>query len=77
MTLPVGPPVPSFVDLLAGVLGLSKSDARRAIKEGGAYLNNAKVADATLVPSEADWLHGRFLVLRRGKRSVALVERVR
>ena len=77
VTLPVGPPVPSFVDLLAGVLGLSKSDARRAIKEGGAYLNNAKVADATLVPSEADWLHGRFLVLRRGKRSVALVERVR
>jgi hypothetical protein len=29
------------------------------------------------VPAEADWLHGRFLVLRRGKRSVAVVERLR
>jgi tyrosyl-tRNA synthetase len=66
---------PPLVDLLAEGLGLSKSDARRAVKEGGAYLNNAKVADEAAVPTEADWLHGRFLVLRRGKRTMLVVER--
>jgi tyrosyl-tRNA synthetase len=69
--------VPPLVDLLAQGLSLSKSDARRAVREGGAYLNNARVADEAAVPGEQDWLHGRFLVLRRGKRSVAVVERAR
>jgi tyrosyl-tRNA synthetase len=68
---------PPLVDLLAEGLGVSKSDARRAVREGGAYLNNAKVSDEAAVPGEGDWLHGRFLVLRRGKRSVAVVERSR
>jgi tyrosyl-tRNA synthetase len=66
---------PAVVDLLAEGLGLSKSDARRAVKEGGAYLNNAKVVDESAVPAESDWLHGRFLVLRKGKRNVLVVER--
>jgi tyrosyl-tRNA synthetase len=70
-------PAPAVVDLLAQALSLSKSDARRAVREGGAYLNNARLTDEAAVPAEADWLHGRFLVLRRGKRSVAVVERVR
>jgi tyrosyl-tRNA synthetase len=68
--------VPPVVDLLASSLGVSKSDARRAVREGGAYLNNRKVADEAAVPSEGDWLHGRFLVLRRGKKAMAVVERV-
>ncbi|SNT36527.1 tyrosyl-tRNA synthetase [Streptosporangium subroseum] len=65
----------SIVDLLAesGLVN-SKSEARRAVKEGGAYLNNVKVTDETYVPSTEDLLHGRFLVLRRGKRSVGGVE---
>ena len=67
--------VPTYVDLLAGALGVSKSEARRAVREGSAYLNNAKVDDETLVPPEDSWLHGRFLVLRRGRRTVAMVER--
>jgi tyrosyl-tRNA synthetase len=66
---------PSVVDLLAEGLSLSRSDARRAVKEGGAYLNNAKVTEDTVVPLESDWLHGRFLVLRKGKRSMLVVER--
>ena len=66
---------PSVVDLLAEGLGVSKSDARRAVREGGAYLNNAKVADEAAVPGPDDWLHGRFLVLRKGKRQVVVVER--
>ena len=69
--------VPPLVDLLAAALGLSKSDARRAVREGGAYLNNRKITDEALRAEEGDWLHGRYLVLRRGKRSVALAERTR
>ena len=64
-----------LVDLLAEALSLSRSEARRAVREGGAYLNNVRLADETALPAEGDWLHGRFLVLRRGKRSVAVVER--
>ena len=66
---------PSIVDLLAGGLSLSRSEARRAVRDGGAYLNNVKVTDEAAHPVEADWLHGRYLVLRRGRRTVALVER--
>jgi tyrosyl-tRNA synthetase len=63
------------VDLLAATgLVASKSAARRAVKEGGAYLNNAKVTDEEAVPTSADLLHGRWLLLRRGKRSLAAVE---
>jgi tyrosyl-tRNA synthetase len=52
----------------------SLKEARRVIAEGGAYVNNNRVTevDAT-VPSD-DLLHGRYLVLRRGKRSFAGVE---
>ncbi|WP_214109013.1 tyrosine--tRNA ligase [Acrocarpospora catenulata] len=64
-----------YVDLLAeSGLAKSKSEARRAVKEGGAYLNNAKVTDEEYVPTADDLLHGRFLVLRRGKRTIGGVE---
>ena len=67
----------SIVDLLAATgLVPSKSAARRAIKEGGAYLNNTKVTDEEAAPTAADLLHGRWLLLRRGKRSLAAVELV-
>jgi tyrosyl-tRNA synthetase len=57
-------------------LAASLGEARRTIAEGGAYLNNQRVAEADApVPAEA-LLHGRWLVLRRGKRTVAGVERV-
>ncbi|MGY1616447.1 tyrosine--tRNA ligase [Geodermatophilus sp. SYSU D00691] len=59
---------------LAGLVG-SLSEARRTVKEGGAYLNNERVTDADAVPAESNWLAGGWLVLRRGKRSVAGVER--
>jgi tyrosyl-tRNA synthetase len=55
-------------------LAASLGEARRTIAEGGAYLNNQRVAEADApVPAEA-LLHGRWLVLRRGKRTVAGVE---
>ncbi|MEU7882577.1 tyrosine--tRNA ligase [Microbispora bryophytorum] len=64
-----------YVELLAqSGLVESKSAARRAVKEGGAYLNNTKITDEEYVPSADDLLHGRFLVLRRGKKTVGGVE---
>ena len=52
----------------------SKSAARRAIAEGGAYLNNRKVTERTPLPTADDLLHGRYLILRLGKRTVGAVE---
>ena len=69
--------VPTVVDLLADAgIATSKSAARRMIAEGGAYLNNARVSAEDAVPGPGDLLHGRFLVLRRGRRTVAGVELV-
>ncbi|MFI1442993.1 tyrosine--tRNA ligase [Streptomyces fructofermentans] len=63
------------VDLLTEVgLAPSKSAARRTVKEGGAYVNNVKVASEDAVPAVEDLLHGRWLVLRRGKKNLAAVE---
>ncbi|MEV7776498.1 tyrosine--tRNA ligase [Kitasatospora sp. NPDC086791] len=71
------PELQPVVDLLVAVgLAPSRSAARRTIKEGGAYLNNVKVTDEEAVPTEADLLHGRWLVLRRGKRNLAAAELV-
>ncbi|MFC0863881.1 tyrosine--tRNA ligase [Sphaerimonospora cavernae] len=65
----------TYVDLLTeSGLVESKSAARRAVKEGGAYLNNVKITDEEYVPTGDDLLHGRFLVLRRGKKTIGGVE---
>ncbi|MEU9337611.1 tyrosine--tRNA ligase [Streptomyces sp. NPDC048290] len=62
------------VDLFAAVgLAASKSAARRTVKEGGAYVNNVKVTAEDAVPVAGDLLHGKWLVLRRGKRNIAAV----
>jgi tyrosyl-tRNA synthetase len=53
----------------------SLSEARRVVAEGGAYVNNTRLADATAVPGAEVWLHGRHLVLRRGKQRLAGVSR--
>ena len=50
------------------------SAARRAVTEGGAYLNNQRITDVDRHVSAADLLHGRWLVLRRGKRSFAAAD---
>jgi tyrosyl-tRNA synthetase len=68
----VGTAMPSVTDLLVETgLVASRSAARRAVAEGGAYLNNQRVSDPDLVPAAADLLPGKWLVLRRGKRSLA------
>jgi tyrosyl-tRNA synthetase len=74
-TIKKGDPYPTWVDLLAatGVVE-SKSAARRIVKEGGAYLNNKKVESEDFTPSKTDLLHGKYLLLRKGKRDLAAVE---
>ncbi len=74
-TIAAGSVFPTWVDLLAatGVVE-SKSAARRIVKEGGAYLNNAKVTAEEFIPTHENLLFGRFLLLRKGKRDLAAVE---
>ncbi|MEU7932488.1 tyrosine--tRNA ligase [Micromonospora echinofusca] len=70
------------VDELPDVAGLlrdsglvpSLKEARRVIAEGGAYVNNTRVTETDATVGPGDLLHGRYLVLRRGKRSFAGVE---
>lgn len=62
----------TIIDLLVGS-GLvdSRGNARRAVKEGGAYVNNQRIESDDWAPSTADLLHGHWLVLRRGKKKFA------
>ncbi|GAA2728783.1 tyrosine--tRNA ligase [Cellulomonas aerilata] len=70
-----GKPGDPLVDLFAssGVVA-SKAAARRAIAEGGASVNNVKVVDDAAVLDADDLLHGRWALLRRGKRTLAVVD---
>jgi tyrosyl-tRNA synthetase len=62
-----------IVDLLvASGLSESKSAARRTMGEGGAYINNKKVLDPDAVISEDELLHGQYLLVRKGKKTLAL-----
>jgi tyrosyl-tRNA synthetase len=66
------PPVANM--MAAAGIAPTVSAARRAIAGGGAYLNNQKVTDEKAVPDAEDLLYGRYLILRRGKRTVGAVE---
>jgi tyrosyl-tRNA synthetase len=63
-----------LVDLLARTgLVKSKSEGRKAVEGGGVYLNGVRETDAARRIGTADLLHGRYLVLRRGKKQYHLV----
>ncbi len=67
--------IPSVLDLLvASGLSESRGQARRVVGDGGAYVNNRRVADPAAVPDRSDLLAGRWLLLRRGKRNLAVAE---
>lgn len=70
------PEAGSIVDLLVATgLCESKGAARRAVGENGVSVNNTKIGDVEWAPEESDWLHGHWLVLRRGKKTFAGVHR--
>ena len=60
--------------LVASGLAQSRSAARRTIAEGGAYVNNAKVTSDEATVDESSLLHDRWLLVRRGRRTLAAVE---
>ena len=61
--------------MVAAGLVKSKGEARRAVAEGGAYLNNEKVTDPELTLTTDLLLHGRYAILRRGRKTVGAVVR--
>jgi tyrosyl-tRNA synthetase len=66
-----------IVDLLvASGLSASRGAARRTIGEGGVSVNNVRIDSDEWAPQASDFLHGRWLVVRRGKRNVAGIQRV-
>lgn len=70
-TLSGGKPM---LDLLVEVgLADSRGAARTFIQGGGVYLNNERNVDVDRMLGESDLLLGRYLVLRRGKKSHHLV----
>ncbi|WP_168699533.1 tyrosine--tRNA ligase [Gordonia paraffinivorans] len=63
---------PTIIQLLVETkLADSNKAARRTVSEGGAYVNNTKITDPEWQPADADLLHGRWLVVRRGKKNFA------
>ena len=66
----------SIVDFLVGTgLADSRGAARRSIKEGGVYANNERIESDEWIPGADDFIHGTWLVLRRGKKNFAGVRR--
>jgi tyrosyl-tRNA synthetase len=64
--------LPDIVELLVrSGLAASKGAARRTIGEGGAYLNNERIADESYRPRIDSAFGGRLMVLRRGRRTLA------
>ena len=76
-TFPVGPETaPALVDaIISAGLAKSKNEARRAIEQGGIYINEERVADAGRALRADDWIGGRNLLLRKGKKEYALLRR--
>ena len=66
-----------IIDLLVATgLSASKGAARRTIGEGGVSVNNIRDDSDEWAPQASDFLYGRWLVLRRGKRNIAGIEKV-
>ena len=62
--------------LVEAGLTASKGQARKDIEGGGVYVNNVKVAptDTTRAVTSADLLFGKYVLLRKGKRTYAVLD---
>ena len=66
----------TIVDLVTQAgLARSKSEARRSVEQGGIYLNQQRVDDVARRIGSQDWIGGRHLLLRKGKKEYALLRR--
>jgi tyrosyl-tRNA synthetase len=59
--------------LVQAGLAKSKSEARRAIEQGGVYVNQERVKDVARAIGPADWMAGGNLLLRKGKKDYGLL----
>lgn len=65
----------ALIDLLVEAgLCPSKGQARKDLAGGGIYLNNLRVDDAGRLVTGAECLFGRYLLLRKGKKSYAVID---
>ncbi|MEJ2540379.1 MAG: tyrosine--tRNA ligase [Gemmatimonadota bacterium] len=65
----------ALLDLLVETgVASSRGDARRGIQGGGIYLNGVRVADSERRVLRGDAVEGRFLVLRKGRKTYHLVK---
>ena len=63
-----------IVDLVvASGLAVSKAEGRRSVESGGVYLNNNRVDGVARAVTTGDLLFGKYLLLRKGKRSYAIL----
>ncbi|HEV8511233.1 MAG TPA: tyrosine--tRNA ligase [Gemmatimonadales bacterium] len=53
----------------------SKNEARRAIEQGGVYLNQERIDDVARTLGPTDWVAGHNALLRKGKKDYALLRR--
>jgi tyrosyl-tRNA synthetase len=66
----------TLVDLVTRAgLAKSKSEARRSIEQGGIYVNQQRIDDVGRTIARGDWIGGRNLLLRKGKKEYALLRR--
>ena len=67
----------NVVDVLTGTGFLkSKGEARRGIQEGGIYVNNNRVTDAAMNVTISNFIGGKYLILRRGKKNYFMVKAI-
>jgi tyrosyl-tRNA synthetase len=66
----------SLIDVVVQTgLAKSKNEARRAIEQGGIYVNEQRVDDAARKIGPEDWIRDRHVFLRKGKKAYALLRR--
>jgi tyrosyl-tRNA synthetase len=65
--------LPIIDALVSAGLAKTKSDARRAVQQGGAYVNNRRIADLNARLTTADLASETVMVLRSGKKNYALL----
>ena len=67
-----------MIDLMVeSGLASSRGDARRSVEGGGVYVNNQRVETINADVTADIAIEGRFLLLRKGKKSYHLVALLR
>ncbi|MGH7996575.1 MAG: tyrosine--tRNA ligase [Opitutaceae bacterium] len=69
-----GPGAPLLDALVHAALAPSKGQARKDIEGGGIYLNNERMMEAARRVTSSDLQFGRYILLRKGKRTYAVLD---